>query len=190
MAKITSVEPTPNPLAFKLKLDQKVTTGAAVNYAKKDEAWENPLALKFFDIHGVDSIFFMDDLITISKTPGGIWDYIFFQTNEILMAAKDIAPIGPVGGEAATGAVMVGEFDTLALEEKLAVINKVIDESIRPGLARDGGGLEVLGLSDNRVKIRYQGACGSCPSSTAGTLNYIATLLQNKVSPRLTVMPV
>lgn len=193
MAKMLQIEPTPNPLAYKIRLDQKVTDGGSRHYAKKEEAYDNPLAQKFFDIHGVESVFFMEDFITVAKTSGGIWDFIFFKTNEILMEVREIRPI--VTGEAGSKAKAVngefwGEFEKLTSEERLTRINEVLDEKIRPGLARDGGGLTILGLEGNTLRVRYQGACGSCPSSTAQTLNYISTLLQERVSPDLSVMPV
>jgi len=189
MARILYAEPTPNPLAAKLKIDQKVTIGGSKNYAKKEEAWDNPVATKLFDIHGVETVFFMDDFITINKTAGGIWDFIFFQAQEILMAAKEITPLrlGEVGSEEST--IREGDFDKLSAEEKLAYIDRIIDETIRPGLARDGGGLKLLALDGNVLTVKYQGACGSCPSSTAQTLNYISTMLQHRVSPNLTIVP-
>lgn len=188
MAKIIHVEPTPNPLAFKVVLDQKVTTSGSRHYGKKEEAFANPFVARFFDIHGVQSVFIMDNFMTLNKTPGGIWDYIFFQTNEILMSTPAITPVAGEGERSVGATFIPTEFDKLTSEEKLSVINQVIDENIRPGLARDGGGLELLGLDENILKVRYQGACGSCPSSTAGTLNYISNLLQSRVSPHLTII--
>lgn len=189
MAKVLFVETTPNPLAMKLKLDQQVTTGGSRFYSKKDEAWDNPLAQRMFDIHGVDSLFFMEDFITVAKTPGGIWDFIFFQTNEVLMSFKEIQPLR-VGKDGGGGPELsLGEFEKLSTDEQLAFIDRILNESIRPGLARDGGGLQVMGLKGNVLSIRYQGACGSCPSSTAQTLHYIENMLQNKVSSTLQVVP-
>jgi Fe-S cluster biogenesis protein NfuA len=66
-------------------------------------------------------------------------------------------------------------------------INRVLDTQIRPALAGDGGGLEVLGLDGKNLQIRYQGACGSCPSSIAGTLAAIQNLLQAEVDEGLVV---
>lgn len=188
MAKIQFIEPTPNPMAFKIKLDQRVTVGGSKNYTKKEEASENPLVAKLFEIHGVESIFIMDDFITINKTAGGIWEYIFSHAQEMILAEKAIVPLQL--GEAKTSPIVApDDFQKLGNEEKLAFINQVIDETIRPGLARDGGGLTVLGLEENVLKVKYQGACGSCPSATGQTLSYISTLLQNRVSPGLTVVP-
>jgi Fe-S cluster biogenesis protein NfuA len=45
-------------------------------------------------------------------------------------------------------------------------IEKVIDESIRPGLQMDGGDIELVDVdSDGTVKVRLKGACGGCPMS-------------------------
>jgi Fe-S cluster biogenesis protein NfuA len=49
--------------------------------------------------------------------------------------------------------------------------------------------LEVLGMEDNTVLIRYQGACGSCPSATSGTLMAIERLLQSQIDGALRVLP-
>ncbi len=44
-------------------------------------------------------------------------------------------------------------------------VEKVLDE-VRPFLLADGGNVEVVELDGPIVKVRLQGACGSCPSST------------------------
>ncbi len=190
MPRIQFAEPTPNPLAYKLRLDCKVTTGGGKQYGKKEECWDSPVAGRFFDIHGVESVFFMDDFITVNKTPGGIWDYIFYMANEVLVGFPEIKPLeiaGELSGPAKT--VADGEFEKLSSEEKLTLIDQVIDQTIRPGLMRDGGDLKILGLEENRLLVQYQGACGSCPSSIGATLSYISNTLQSRVSPTLQVIP-
>ncbi|QSJ20703.1 NifU family protein [Nostoc sp. UHCC 0702] len=44
-------------------------------------------------------------------------------------------------------------------------VETVLDE-MRPYLMSDGGNVEVVELDGPIVKLRLQGACGSCPSST------------------------
>ena len=44
-------------------------------------------------------------------------------------------------------------------------VEKVLDE-LRPFLLADGGNVEVVEIDGPIVKVRLQGACGSCPSST------------------------
>ena len=69
----------------------------------------------------------------------------------------------------------------------LGRINELLDDRVRPALAGDGGGLEIMGLEGKTLTISYQGACGSCPSSTAGTLMAIQNLLQSEVDDELVV---
>lgn len=44
-------------------------------------------------------------------------------------------------------------------------VETVLDE-LRPYLMADGGNVELVELDGPVVKLRLQGACGSCPSST------------------------
>jgi Fe-S cluster biogenesis protein NfuA len=44
-------------------------------------------------------------------------------------------------------------------------VETVLDE-MRPYLIADGGNVELVELDGPIVKLRLQGACGSCPSST------------------------
>ncbi len=44
-------------------------------------------------------------------------------------------------------------------------VEKVLDE-LRPYLMSDGGNVELVDIDGPIVKLRLQGACGSCPSST------------------------
>jgi len=53
-------------------------------------------------------------------------------------------------------------MQTLALTNEN--VEKVLDE-LRPYLLADGGNVELIELDGPVVKLRLQGACGSCPSS-------------------------
>jgi len=44
-------------------------------------------------------------------------------------------------------------------------VEKVLDE-LRPYLIADGGNVELVELDGPVVRLRLQGACGTCPSST------------------------
>jgi Fe-S cluster biogenesis protein NfuA len=44
-----------------------------------------------------------------------------------------------------------------------------------------------MGLEGKTLFIRYQGACGSCPSSTAGTMMAIQNLIQSEIDEELVV---
>jgi Fe-S cluster biogenesis protein NfuA len=44
-------------------------------------------------------------------------------------------------------------------------VEKVLDE-MRPYLMADGGNVELVEIDGPIVRLRLQGACGTCPSST------------------------
>lgn len=78
----------------------------------------------------------------------------------------------------------------LSLSQKLAVIEEVLDQDIRPYIALDAGGVEVVSLiNDQELLIAYQGSCTSCYSSMGTTLSYIQQVLRAKVLPTLIVTP-
>jgi Fe-S cluster biogenesis protein NfuA len=74
--------------------------------------------------------------------------------------------------------------------QRVLAIDRLLDKEVRPGLAGDGGGLEVVSLEENVLQIHYEGACGTCPSSTSGTLSYIESILRSNLAPDLQVVPV
>lgn len=81
-------------------------------------------------------------------------------------------------------------FAELPLKEKIAVIDAVLDQEVRPYIEMDAGGVEVINLIEGKeVVISYQGACTSCYSATGATLSYIQQVLRAKVSSDLTVTP-
>jgi Fe-S cluster biogenesis protein NfuA len=69
-------------------------------------------------------------------------------------------------------------------------IEEILDRTIRPGLQGDGGDIEVVEFKDNKVYVSYQGACGTCPSSTTGTLMAIEGILRDEFNSTVEVIPV
>lgn len=187
--KVTSIQPTPNPNAFKFLVDaQMAKPGQTRAYAKPEQAQQDVLAQGMFAIPGVETLFFCDNFVTVSMTADADWRAVAEQVTKLLeshIASDDDAPPAPANANA--------DDDPLARLPKggdpalLSKINALLDDRVRPALAGDGGGLQVLGLEGKTVLIRYEGACGSCPSSTAGTLMAIQNLLQSEVDDELVV---
>ena len=186
MPKISDIEETPNPNAVKFILREPVSNGVARQYGAAELAESDPLAKSLFDVGHVVSVFYMDKMITVEKDEEGDWD-------ELLPAlAVPIRAAEAVNSSAAAAAAAVGgPIAALASDDpRLLKINEILDERVRPALMGDGGYLEVLGLSDHTLSIRYQGACGSCPSSLTGTLMAIESMLKQEVDPELEVIAV
>lgn len=68
------VDPTPNPNAVKFTLDRAVTEGGSQSFTNKEQAQDNPLAAKLFELPGVASVFFLNNFITITRNPEYSWD--------------------------------------------------------------------------------------------------------------------
>ncbi|WP_026731052.1 Fe-S cluster assembly protein NifU [Fischerella sp. PCC 9605] len=71
--------------------------------------------------------------------------------------------------------------------QKIALIQKVLDEEVRPVLIADGGDVELFDVEGDRIKVVLQGACGSCSSSTATLKIAIESRLRDRVSKDLVV---
>jgi Fe-S cluster biogenesis protein NfuA len=179
MLMVQDVDLTPNPHALKFILNEKLLNQETRQYADKASAENDPFAKGIFEIEGVVSVFYMDKFVTIEKSPENNWGQIqrpfinFLKTFD-----KNLIP--------AEQEITVTDEES---NELLKQINVLLDQKVRPALAGDGGGLEVLGLDGYTVKIRYQGACGSCPSSISGTLMAIEGLLKRDVNPAINVIP-
>lgn len=185
MPKISDIEETPNPNAVKFILREPVSNGVARQYGSAEQAAEDALAKSLFDVGNVVSVFYMDRMITVEKTDDADWDDLLPALAVPIRAAEAIS--SPAAAAAAVG----GAIAAVASDDpRLIKINEILDERVRPALMGDGGYLEVLGLSDHTLSIRYQGACGSCPSSLTGTLMAIEGMLKQEVDPELEVIAV
>ena len=68
-----------------------------------------------------------------------------------------------------------------------AKLDAIIDGEIRPMLSMHGGDLDIVNFEKNVLTIKYQGACGGCPSAALGTRQMIESVLQEKLDPKITV---
>ncbi len=179
MLMVQDVDLTPNPHALKFILNEKLLNYETRQYSSKTEAEIDPFAKAIFDIPGVVSVFYMDKFVTIEKSKDANWGSIQRPFINLLKDFdKNLIP--------AEKELSVTEKES---NELLMKVNELLDQKVRPALAGDGGGLEVLGIEGMTIKIRYQGACGSCPSSISGTLMAIEGLLKRDIHPAIQVIP-
>ena len=184
MPKIADIEETPNPNAIKFILKEPVTSGAARSFPTAAEAQDDPLAKSIFDVGSVVSVFYMDRMLTVEKEDFEDWDELLPKLAVPIRAA-------PAVSNSAAAAAVGGSIAALTSDDpRLLQINEILDERVRPALAGDGGWLEVLKLEGNTLSIKYQGACGSCPSAISGTLMAIEGMLRQEVDPELEVVTI
>ena len=192
MPKIDNIEETPNPNAVKFILKEPVTNGTTRSFHTAAEASDDALARALFEVGEVASVFYMDKMITVEKEESADWDDLLPRLAVPIRAAEAVGSVAAaVAGAAGAGEGVGGALGALLSDDpRLMRINEILDERIRPALAGDGGWLEVLGLKENTLSIRYQGACGSCPSSLSGTLMAIEGMIKQEVDPEIEVVAV
>lgn len=178
MPKVINIEPTPNPDALKFIVGKPILRSGVRSFRDFGSAVGDPLASAVFALGKVTSVFYMDRFVTVNKEPAAEWSDLI---DAVCEAIEDLGMEDEEGGRPAGPS---GE----GADEKLRKINEVLDARIRPGLAGDGGGLEVISFDGTTLQISYHGACGSCPSSGTGTLRFIEALLQDTVDPAIEVV--
>ncbi len=175
-----NIQPTPNPNALKFILDAPVKVKGSSTYRTPMECGENELAVNLFTVRGVDQIHLFENVITITKFNYEAWDEV---EPKLIETMEAFVPAHNADYE---------EFDPEAerranLSPELTAIEEVLDKTIRPGLQADGGDVQALSYEDNILLIKYQGACGTCPSSTTGTLEAIKAILRDEYNPDIDV---
>lgn len=175
-----TIQPTPNPNALKFILNRDVKTEGKVSFKTPQDCQEIPLAAALFDLRGVDQIHFFQNVITISKFSFEDWDALepAVQTcieNFLDDHNPDFKVFDPLAEKRAN------------LTPEMRQIEEILDKRIRPGLQGDGGDLVVKDFKDNVLIVKYQGACGTCPSSTTGTLEAIRSILRDEFHPEVEV---
>ena len=190
--RIVRVQPTPNPDAFQFILNGKVIGDGTKTFDSPEDAVNDILAKALFGIFGIQSIYLKENFVTITKSNTVGWHTLMEKTGHTLEEhlsfyekgdepehAEDIHPV--------LEAFKKEDFFNYDRDRQTEVVNALLDVSIRPALANDGGGINILAIEGKQIKIHYQGACGSCPSSTTGTLQYIEQFLQEAIHPEIEV---
>jgi len=177
MIEVVEVQNTPNPDARKFITNTRLTDRAKA-FDTPASAQGDPLATTLFDCGPVSSVFILDRFVTITKFASTEWDNLTPRIRAAIEAHAVEVPATTNARPPAPSADLMAQIET------------AMDKHVRPALAGDGGGLEILGLNGFVLSLRYQGACGSCPSASTGTLYGIQNVLQQTVDPRLVVVSV
>ena len=72
--------------------------------------------------------------------------------------------------------------------EKMKAIQDVLDREVRPGLAMDGGDMELVDVQGNKVYVSLHGHCNSCASSTTTMKFFVEDRLREMVDPEIVVI--
>lgn len=183
MPKIAEIERTPNPDAMRFVLKEPIAQGITRSYESAEGAKEDPLASELFKIPHVVNVYYVDKYVTVTQDGKADWNSLLRQ---LAPPIRESEPIGELATDDENVHVSEEAQAQQSDDPRLAEINKMLDEQVRPYLLADGGGLKVLGLEENVLKVHYQGACGTCPTATSGTLYAIESMVR-RIDPEIRV---
>ncbi len=175
------VQPTPNPYAKKIIVNHDVKSTGKITFSTPEDCAHIPLAKALFEIKSVSQVHFFENAITITQDGSVSWDDVLAEARRLIKALLPTHNPEFLSPDEKRRSEMSPELQT---------IEAILDKTIRPALQGDGGDLEVMGLEGNYLTIRYEGACGTCPSSVTGTLSAIQSVLRQEFNPELEIIPI
>jgi Fe-S cluster biogenesis protein NfuA len=162
----TEITPNPNSLKF---IPGKVVSSVGSFEVTKNDNVNNELIRNILSVNGVEGIFLSKDFISVNKYDENSWDDI-----------KHIV-ISHINEFYASGKEFVINKDLTEQNESFDEIEKrivqLLEEKIRPAIARDGGDIKFKEFKDGVVKVQLQGSCSGCPSSTMTLKQGVQNLL-------------
>ncbi|KAK7343260.1 hypothetical protein VNO77_11873 [Canavalia gladiata] len=171
---------TPNPWSLMFYPGKPVMEVGSADFPNPRSAMNSPLAKSLFAIDGVTRVFFGSDFVTVTKSEDTAWEFL---KPEIFAAIMDFyssgQPLFLDSQAAATMDTAIHQDDS----ETVAMIKELLETRIRPAVQDDGGDIEYRGFDEDTgiVKLRMQGACSGCPSSSVTLKSGIENMLMHYV---------
>ena len=161
-------ESTPNPNSLKFLPGKKVSNSGPYEITNKEDI-QNELVRNILSINGIEGIFLGKDFISVNKNENIKWDEIkhivISLINDFYANGKEFVIDENIKEE---------DLDLSEIESKIV---KILEEKIRPAVARDGGDIKFKEFKDGVVKVQLQGSCSGCPSSTMTLKQGVQNLL-------------
>ena len=161
-------EITPNPNSLKFLPGKLVSKGGSFEITRKDDV-NNELVKNILSINGVEGIFLGQDFISVNKNEKIKWDEIkhivISLINDFYADGKEFVIDENIKEE---------DLDLSEIESKIV---KILEEKIRPAVAKDGGDIKFREFKDGVVMVELQGSCSGCPSSTMTLKQGVQNLL-------------
>ena len=161
-------EVTPNPNSLKYLPGKKVSNSGPYEITSKEDS-ENVLVRNILAVNGVEGIFLGEDFISVNKNDSTKWEDV---KHIVISLINDFYSEGK---EFVIDENLKEQNSNLdEIEQKIV---KILDEKIRPAVARDGGDIKFKEFKDGVVKVQLQGSCSGCPSSTMTLKQGVQNLL-------------
>ena len=161
-------EVTPNPNSLKFLPGKNVSNSGPYEITNKDQI-NNELVKNILSVNGVEGVFLGKDFLSVNKSDQIKWDEIKHIVtsfiNDFYSDGKEFVIDENIKEE---------DSDLDEIEQKIV---KILDQKIRPAVARDGGDIKFKEYKDGIVKVQLQGSCSGCPSSTMTLKQGVQNLL-------------
>ena len=161
-------ELTPNPNSLKFLPGKKVSNSGPYEITNKGDI-NNELVRNILSVNGVEGIFLGEDFISVNKNNLINWDdikhIVISFINDFYSDGKEFVVDENLNEE---------KNDLNEIEQKIV---KILDQKIRPAVARDGGDIKFKEFKNGIVKVELQGSCSGCPSSTMTLKQGVQNLL-------------
>tara|TARA_B110000444_G_scaffold236772_1_gene248927 strand:- start:166 stop:711 length:546 start_codon:yes stop_codon:yes gene_type:complete len=154
-----TTEQTPNPNSLKFISEKEISIIGTEEFQKKEiSKIDNIFIKELLNFNGVELVLLAKNFISVKKNDHIEWsdlkpmvishinDY-FSKNNEPILKTKLKNQVPE------------------NLDETIKQIEEVLDQKIRPAVARDGGDIKFKSFDDGVVKVELQGSCSGCPSS-------------------------
>jgi Fe-S cluster biogenesis protein NfuA len=173
-------ERTPNPATLKFIPGREVMAHGTANFPDAESAQGSPLASALFSLGEVTGVFFGSDFVTVTKRDG-LDDWQELKAPVLAAMMRFFASGQPVLVETTSSAAPPEILYDPADKDIVEQIEAILEEKVRPAVARDGGDIQFHGFKDGIVYVAMQGSCSGCPSSTATLKGGIESLLKHYV---------
>ena len=194
--KVLEIQSTPNPDAYCFKLNKPATDSNSINFSLQEQSSRDEFASTVFKLYGVENIFIKDDFITITKSPVVGWGTLIVMIEKAIISSLAFYSNKSRFDKNSLKEFSYNEeFSKLGFlkfsdSEKEKIINAIFDQGVRPFLAKDGGDLTLIEVRGEVIRIRYEGACGTCPSASKGTLKFVEEIIRENLNPNLKVISI
>jgi len=165
-------EITPNPNSLKFLPGKRVSNIGILEITDKDET-DNELVRNLLSVNGVEGVLLANDFISVNKSQKIDWEEIkhiiislindFYSEGKNIVLDKDEKKEQP---------------DFSDIEKKII---KILEQKIRPAVAKDGGDIKFKEFKNGIVKVQLQGSCSGCPSSTLTLKQGVQNLLKHYI---------
>ena len=169
-------EVTPNPDSLKFLSENIISTIGTEEFQKKDiKKIENSFIRELLNFKGVELVLLSENFLSVKKTQDVSWNELkpmvishmnhYFENNTDPILKSDLE----------------NKKNEQATDETVKKIIDVLDNKIRPAVARDGGDIKFKSFEKGVVKVELQGSCSGCPSSLMTLKQGVQNLLKHYV---------